>query len=268
MEQVRSHSSANQEEIKSVQQAGRHPWWDARTILSQIPQIASHPSWIASYIREGRAGVLKRIVLDSLMTVRSQPVPESLYALKDLPLKTILGKIGAPQELLYYVVRLSMPRIVIETGVYWGISSAFLLAGLHDNGFGNLYSVDLPGGTQEPLKPNESTGFVVPSDLRNRWTLKLGRVRNIIPQLMKQLPSVDLYFHDADHSYGEMIWEFDTFLRWSMGGSLLVADDIDANSAYFDFARMHPESVEPLGVLARRVGLLRRIPIKQCGSPL
>lgn len=259
MQQPSTNSSEDWGVANSDQRVGNHPWWDARTLLSNIPLVAKHPSWVWTYLRAGRSGVLRRIVLDSLISVRSQPAPENLKSLANFPLKTPLGRIGAPQELLYHVVRLTRPSVLVETGVYWGISSAFLLAALHDNGFGHLYSVDLPGGTQEPLRPGESTGFVVPRELRDRWTLRFGAVRTVLPELMKTLPSVDLYYHDADHRYQEMTWEFNEFLLWSAAGSLLLADDIDANTAFFDFMKLHPESVQPIAVLARRLGILKRL---------
>lgn len=47
-------------------------------------------------------------------------------------------------EVLYALVRILQPRVAIETGVAEGVSSAFFLQALEDNGDGQLYSIDLP----------------------------------------------------------------------------------------------------------------------------
>jgi predicted O-methyltransferase YrrM len=35
------------------------------------------------------------------------------------------------------------PKIVVETGVSFGITSSFILQAMEENGFGTLYSIDL-----------------------------------------------------------------------------------------------------------------------------
>ena len=239
-------------------EVGAHAWWDSRTILASLPLVLTHPGWVATYFHEGRAGVLKRIVRDSLREVRRRPPPKSLEALVAINTATPLGRIGAPQELLYHVVRVLRPEVVVETGVYWGLSSSFILAALQDNERGRLYSIDLPGGTQEPLRSNEMTGFAVPAELRSRWTLQLGSVRDLLPPLLQQLPRIDLYYHDADHRYEEMTWEMERFLGASGTGSVLIADDIDANSAFQDFLTRNRDSVRPVGILVKRLGVLKK----------
>ena len=51
------------------------------------------------------------------------------------------------------VCRLLEPQVVLETGVAYGVSSAFILRALEENGHGILHSVDLP-----PLRRYESSG--------------------------------------------------------------------------------------------------------------
>jgi len=52
-----------------------------------------------------------------------------------------------PNSYLYVFCRHFQPEIVIETGVYYGASSAFILKALEANGKGHLYSIDLPDVT-------------------------------------------------------------------------------------------------------------------------
>jgi len=54
-----------------------------------------------------------------------------------------IGEISEP-EILYVIVRLLKPEKVVETGVAAGVSSAFILEAMDDNGIGTLYSIDLP----------------------------------------------------------------------------------------------------------------------------
>src|SRR5947208_313273 len=45
---------------------------------------------------------------------------------------------------LYAVLRKLRPRVAVETGVCNGVSTAFLLLALAENGAGELHSIDLP----------------------------------------------------------------------------------------------------------------------------
>ena len=47
-------------------------------------------------------------------------------------------------RLCYLSCRLIDPEVVIETGVAYGVSSAFILKALQENDRGTLYSIDLP----------------------------------------------------------------------------------------------------------------------------
>ena len=156
---------------------------------------------------------------------------------------------GGTQEFLYHLVRLTRPATVVETGVYRGISSAFILAALGANQVGHLYSVDLPRARysvpgrapdQSPLPAGEETGFVVPERLRGRWTLILGDSKQQLEPLLQNLGSVDLFIHDSEHSYTFMKWEYGVALPYVRDGGILASDDIDWNSAFSDFVESGP----------------------------
>jgi hypothetical protein len=234
-----------------------HPWWRPSTILRHTPLVASHPGWVVTYARGGRRALLRRIVAESVEEARRRELPSSVADILRHPPSTPLGRIGSTQECLYSLVRLARPEIVIETGVYWGLSSSFILAALADNGRGHLYSVDLPSAADEPLPSDEPVGFAVPEPLRDRWTLTLGSLFTEVPRILERLGSVDFYLHDAEHTYRAMRWEFDTFARWAHPGSMLVVDDIDYNAAFDDFSREHADHIAALGVYQNRVGILR-----------
>src|SRR5258706_11605345 len=77
-------------------------------------------------------------------------------------------------EFCYAIVRARRPEVVVETGVGFGVTTAFILAALAQNEHGTLYSVDLP-----PLGVGaaEQVGFLVPEEFRSRWRLVRGSCR-------------------------------------------------------------------------------------------
>lgn len=84
-------------------------------------------------------------------------------------------------ELEYVLVRAVRPAVVVETGVWRGLSSWTLLAALDANGSGELVSIDFP-----PLDPAQQVevGHLVPDELRGRWTLEIGPSRQLLPQVV------------------------------------------------------------------------------------
>jgi predicted O-methyltransferase YrrM len=109
-------------------------------------------------------------------------------------------------EACYAIVRITRPRIVLETGVAHGYSSAVILQALQDNGHGRMFSVDLPA-----FRPGTAalTGDAVPERLRSRWELNLGSDRRVIPTLLSRAGPIDFFFYDSDTAYESMLgtWE-------------------------------------------------------------
>lgn len=89
-------------------------------------------------------------------------------------------------RLLYALTRLLKPKMVVELGCADGGSATHLLAALERNAYGNLISVD----------EDAASGAMIPSHLRERWTLMTGDARKA--QLPRQ---ADLIFEDTDHTY-------------------------------------------------------------------
>ena len=150
---------------------------------------------------------------------------------------------------LYGVVRMLKPSVVVETGVYHGVSTTFILAAMQDNDHGELWSVDLPNqeyqvsssgrttSVSEHLPPRSSTGFVVPEEFRRRWHLELGDSREVLPSLLTRLETVDLFVHDSEHTYETMTYEFRVAWPHLRNGGLLLSDDVGWNASFEDFAK-------------------------------
>ena len=140
-------------------------------------------------------------------------------------------------RLCYLACRLIEPQTVVETGVAYGVSSAYILTALRENARGTLYSVDLP-----PLrrKSDQFWGIAVDDDLRVRWRLHRGTSASILPRLLREIPTVDLFVHDSLHTHRNMRREFDTVWPHLREGALLLADDVERNRAFGELRQKSP----------------------------
>ena len=137
----------------------------------------------------------------------------------------------------YLVCRLLEPTVVVETGVAYGVSSAFILRALEVNGSGVLHSVDLP-----PLR-REYEGFwgiAVNESLRDRWSLHRGSSGRVLPRLLRETGAVDLFVHDSLHTYRNMRREFHLVWPHLRGGGAILADDVERNRAFGELGHKSP----------------------------
>lgn len=214
---------------------------ELRAGLRNLGVVARHPKWVLAWC-SGRKYLWRQMVLDSLQDVREALVPENDSAILARQPCSALGKLGATQEYLYFLVRLHRPEVVVETGVFRGISSSFILQAMRENCKGTLYSIDLPSasylipGTFEvdssQLREGEEVGFAVPDFLRSRWQLILGDSRLELPRLLDRLGTIHMFYHDSEHTYSHMTWEFETALAHLGPGGVLTSDDVGWNSAF------------------------------------
>jgi predicted O-methyltransferase YrrM len=151
---------------------------------------------------------------------------------------------------LYAVLRKLRPRVAVETGVCNGVSTAFVLLALAENGGGELHSIDLPEIAGEDYAPGtfwdgkggavvpagEEPGWMVPARLRERWHLVLGRSQVVLPPLLAELGTIDFFMHDSEHSEACMRFEFEAAWAALRDGGVLAADDVTANDAFATFA--------------------------------
>lgn len=140
-------------------------------------------------------------------------------------------------RLCYLACRLATPETVVETGVAYGVSSAYILRALEQNGRGTLHSVDLP-----PLRREYERfwGVAVPEDLREGWRLHRGASRRVLPGLLRESGPVGLFVHDSLHTRRNMRREFDAVWPSLTPGGLLLADDVERNGAFADLRRKDP----------------------------
>ena len=144
---------------------------------------------------------------------------------------------------IYCCVRVIQPETMIETGVAHGYSSWIILNAMHKNGKGELHSVDLPNNDTNKAynfgKTTPQTGWLVPDQLKSKWHLHLGDAHQLLPQLINELKNIDIFFHDSDHSYDHMKFEFNTMYPAIKNGGIILSDDVHKNDSYREFVNQH-----------------------------
>ena len=185
------------------------------------------------------------------------PIERSIHRALDRSGRTYYAQFPAPLE-LYVITRLLHPRHAVESGVSSGLSSAHILMGLERNGGGQLHSIDLPqyqkaekrlkGELSWSIPPGKDSGWAIPTRLKRDWDLRKGRSEDVLPGLLRQLPSVDLYCHDSPWTAGHLAFEFETIRPKLHPGSIVVADNTDVNpGAARTLARAFATKVRPRG---------------------
>jgi predicted O-methyltransferase YrrM len=152
---------------------------------------------------------------------------------------------------LYWLVRQAKPRTIIQTGVCNGLSAALMMLALVNNGpEGRLRAIDLPP-VFDPADPawtvagtvygviipeGETSGWLIPDAYRDRFEVWNGDAKDLLPKLVDAVDSIDFFFHDSDHTYDHMRFEFHEVKRKLAKGGLLVSDDVSWNTSLWDFA--------------------------------
>jgi len=129
---------------------------------------------------------------------------------------------------LYALTRWQRPAAVVESGGFVGMSSAFILKALMDEGLttAKLYSIELSEDCDQ--------GVLIPDELRLQFVPLRGKVEDFVQD--DHLPSsIDMFLHDSSHSYRHMLWEFREFWPRLRDGGLLVSHDVNLNAAFPEF---------------------------------
>ena len=160
--------------------------------------------------------------------------------------------------LIYVLLRHLKPRTCLETGVYYGGNTAFLLAALNRNAQGRLISIDLPDSTirrdagkvdhaRHPLVGDSELydaalkpGFIIPDYLKERWTFVEG---DSLAEIPKRAETFDFYMHDSDHSMGFLGAEITAARPRLSPQGVVVVDDIDWSNGFYKYcteAHLYP----------------------------
>ena len=130
------------------------------------------------------------------------------------------------------ITRLMKPDVLVETGVALGFTTATILRAMNENGVGHVYSLDLPA---LQYNPDDPVGRAIPEELKDRWTLRLGDSRKTLEPLCSEVGPLDIFIHDALHTYSSQLREYRTAWPHIRSGGLLISDDVN-NPAFVEFA--------------------------------
>lgn len=167
----------------------------------------------------------------------------------------------------YCLTRKREPEIIVETGVYHGVSTLAFLLALDRNDAGTLYSIDYAtyldqsNGAKsdgrgleyfergrpscaEPgsiiLPPDKDPGWIIPEELRNRWILTRGKSQRKLPEVLADLDAVDIFLHNSEYSITGMLFEFELAWEWLADSGLILSNHVDRNDAYDTFVAERP----------------------------
>lgn len=137
-----------------------------------------------------------------------------------------MGKTDA--ALLYALARWAKPRLVVETGGFLGMSSAFLLKAMADEAItdGRLLSVEWTADIDH--------GCLIPEELRGGYEPMIGRVEDFMKS--GAFPEqIDFFLHDSSHRLKHMLKEFRFFYPRLRAGGVLASHDVDMSAAFTTF---------------------------------
>jgi predicted O-methyltransferase YrrM len=150
---------------------------------------------------------------------------------------------------LYLLVRTTTPELVLETGVANGASTFLILSAMGENGRGRLVSVDVADEVAVLLSPREQDPEV--------WELRIiepGGLHEVVDEVVDELGPIDVFLHDSDHSYENVVAEIGTAWPQVRPGGFVLADDGELSYGFLDATQGRAEVVA--GLFDRRKLLL------------
>jgi hypothetical protein len=219
------------------------------TATIDADRCAFFPVDIGPWLEEARATPVFRNVVDALSSA-------------DPTVKVALSQSTSLDDCLtmYALVRHCQPRVMVETGVFYGAVSAMILSAMEKNGVGELHSLDLP--IPSDGLPADMRGGLVSADLRHRWHLILADSRVALPPLLDRLDTIDGFHHDSLHTTPHMTWEYEVAWPHIRPGGFLSSHDVLMTPSWHRFSKRHAREVAELG---RVYGV--GIALKRCQDP-
>lgn len=154
---------------------------------------------------------------------------------------------GLQRILLYCCVRHLKPELVLETGVYYGGNSVFVLGALWKNKTGKLLAIDYPQnimnevqlglrhpwvGETEVYTGKYQPGFIIPELLKDRFELIIGDSLSVLPTITRK---VDFFIHDSEHTLLHVLAELNLIWDKLSDEGIAFVDDIDWSNGFYNF---------------------------------
>ncbi len=133
------------------------------------------------------------------------------------------------QKFLYCSIRITKPKIVVETGTANGKSTAAICAALAKNKVGHVWSFDVLE-SNAPYVSDNHRGYLTLIRTDGRSSTLMDRLNDIT-----STEGFKIFFHDSDHSFPNQYSDY--LIASKKRFDLLISDDIDASLAFCDFAK-------------------------------
>ena len=153
------------------------------------------------------------------------------------------ARLALSQRALWWaLVRACRPKLVVETGVRYGLGSAVLLRALELNGGeGELVSCD----------PDTTGGWLVPERLRPSWNWVQACSGDGLEEAL-QGRQVDLFIHDVTADYEIERADFELALRHAAPGCILLSANGNCTSALPELCADHGLAYHHTSYMPRR----------------
>ncbi len=142
---------------------------------------------------------------------------------------------GGHYAMLYFMTRYHKPETAVETGVAAGFSSQAILAAMHRNGKGTLYSSEFPNPRLR--RSEQHIGAMVEEHLKDRWETYLDGDRRNLPRIASKVGKVDLFHYDSDKRRSGRQFAMDTMTPLFHDGTITIMDDIDDDLFFHDYVQ-------------------------------
>jgi hypothetical protein len=220
-------------------------FYDRMTAIAEVRWEASRGRAAEYHVLEAQEGIRvlscslgfdcgARLKETALAGVETRIGEGQAHVPRDAPFGSFHNGDSLLGRICYATARALRPMFVVETGVCYGVTSSYLLQALEVNEEGHLHSIDLP-----PLGKNGDSyvGWLVPKELRTRWTLHQGASRRLLGPLLAELGQIDLFIHDSLHTCGNMKREFAAAWPALRAGGVLISDDVEGNGAFLELVQ-------------------------------
>jgi len=213
-----------------VDSKNKHLVQKFENVRSDVQDIINElfPSYNSSILKQKQ----NLLYLEKHIEQFFKKLDKEIYPSKTKPYPPIYGIDKTSGFFLYILCKILKPEKIIETGVAYGLTSAYILQALHENKKGTLYSIDY---VFRPWESKSMIGALIPDNLRDRWKLIYGSSSQKLKKLLISLGSVDIFFHDSLHTFDNMTFEFNTAWPFIRKEGFLLSDDIASNAAFYEF---------------------------------
>jgi hypothetical protein len=126
---------------------------------------------------------------------------------------------------IYQILSHTNTRLVLETGVAAGKSTAFILR--------NFLNTEVEGRTSKLVSTDITVncGELIPEDLKKYWTFEKlsGNIKKQFIDVVKKHREIELFIHDSNHTAKWEMFELLTVLKYCENLRYIIVDDVQVN---------------------------------------